>query len=364
MLRAMNAKLAVAIVPALALLAVLPTLAPAAPPAAPAARPPAVLIGVPVPLPGRGREIGFDDMLFVPELRRLVVPAGRTGNLDFVDPATQQVTAIGGVSAKASPAAGHGAGTTSADYGRGLLFASDRTAKKLIVVDPAAGKVVGRADLAGAPDYVRFMAPTGEVWVTEPDAERIEIFSLPPAGSSKPPLPRHAAFLPVPGGPESLVVDVARGRAYANLWKETTLAIDPKARAIVARVRDGCAGPRGLALDAGRGLLFVGCAEGRAVALDLARGGAVAGVVHGRGSGVDIIAYNPALGHLYLPGGKSGTLAVIGVSAKGALTLLANGTTARDAHCVAADDRGGVWVCDPANGRLLRFADTLPASGG
>ena len=51
-------------------------------------------------------------------------------------------------------------------------------------------------------------------------------------------------------------------------------------------------------------------------------------------------------------------------SAKGKLTLLVNGTTAHGAHCAAADDRGGVWVCDPANGRLLLFTDTLPASGG
>ena len=355
---------------ALALAAVLP--APAAPPSphgagsgppAPATGlplPAVTLTATPVPLPGGEGGIGFDDLLFVPELGRIVVPAGRTGNLDLVDPATREVTAIGGFSAVSPAAEGHGAGTTSADYGRGLLFATDRTARKLVVVDPAAKKIVAKADLAGSPDYVRWVAPTGEIWVTEPDGERIEIFSLPKSG---PPVPRHAAFLPVPGGPESLVVDAGRGRAYANLWeKQSTLAIDVRARSVALPLRNPCAGARGLALDARRNLLFIGCAEGRAAALDLARGGALAGVF-GRGSGVDIIAYSPALGHLYLPGSKSSTLAVIGVSAKGALGLLAVGVTARGAHCAAADDRGGVWVCDPERGRLLRFEDKLPASG-
>lgn len=34
------------------------------------------------------------------------------------------------------------------------------------------------------------------------------------------------------------------------------------------------------------------------------------------GSGVDIIGYNPRLAHAYLPGGASGTIAIIGVSTK------------------------------------------------
>ena len=311
-----------------------------------------------IPLPGGEGGIGFDDLTFSPALHRLLVPAGRTGKLDLIDPATRQITAIAGFSAQGKGTQGHGDGTTSADAGRGLIFATDRTAMKLVVLDPAAKTIVAKADLAGGPDYVRWVEPTGELWVTEPDKDRIEIFSLPASGR---PVPTHKGFLAVPGGPESLVVDAAHGRAYTHLWESTTLAIDLKSRAIVARWANGCKGSRGIALDAERGFLFAGCAEGKAVVLDLSHNGAVLSSLSA-GSGVDIIAYDPGLAHLYLPGGKSETMAILGVSKAGKLSLLSTVKTARSAHCVAADDRHQAWVCDPDHGRLLLVNDTYPAA--
>ena len=80
------------------------------------------------------------------------------------------------------------------------------------------------------------------------------------------------------------------------------------------------------------------------------------------GAGVDIIDYNPRLGHLYLPGGKSETMAILGVSKAGKLSLLETVKTARGAHCVAADDHQQAWVCDPDHGRLLVVEDRHPAT--
>ncbi len=323
--------------------------------AAPPKPAPAVL---PVTLPGGEGGIGFDDLVFSPGLHRLLVPAGRTGNLDLIDPATRQIVPIAGFSAQGKFMQGHGEGTTSADAGRGLIFAIDRTALKLVVIDPAAKTVVAKAGLASGPDYVRWVEPTGELWVTEPDEDRIEIFTL---SASGPAVPTHKEFLAVPGGPESLVVDAAHGRAFTHLWKSTTLAIDLKTRAVVGRWPNGCAGSRGIALDIKRGFLFAGCAEGKAVVLDVNRKGAVLAALSA-GTGVDIIAYNPRLSHLYLPGGKSATMAILGVSKAGKLSLLATVKTARGAHCAAADDLHQVWICDPDRGRLLLVRDTHPAS--
>src|SRR6267142_3892860 len=42
----------------------------------------------PVELPAGGPGIGFDDLRFSAALKRLLVPAGRSGNLDLIDPAT------------------------------------------------------------------------------------------------------------------------------------------------------------------------------------------------------------------------------------------------------------------------------------
>ncbi|MGH7837195.1 MAG: YncE family protein, partial [Candidatus Binataceae bacterium] len=157
-----------------------------------------------LPLPGGEAGIGLDDLGFAPSIGKVLVPAGRTGLLDLIDPDTKSIASIGGFSSSDAFAHGHGEGITSADYGRGLLFVTDRTVKRLSVVDPNRRSIVASAPLATEPDYVRFVSDTSEVWVTEPSAQRIEIFRLPRAET---PQPVHAAFIAVPGGPESLVID-------------------------------------------------------------------------------------------------------------------------------------------------------------
>ena len=252
-----------------------------------------------------------------------------------------------------------GEGTTSADEGRGLLFAIDRTAGRLDVVDPGAKAIVASAKLAGSPDYVRWVETTNEVWVTEPESQAIEVFTVPPGPR---PTPVRAAKIAVPGGPESLVVDGTRKKAFAHLWRGSSVAIDLVARTVTATWPNGCSASRGIALDAKRGFLFAGCNEGKVVALDVDHGGKELGSA-ASGSGVDVIAYNPALSHVYLPGASSATMAIVAVSPTGQLSVLGALPTSSGAHCVAADDRGGIWVCDPDHGQLLVFRDPYPASG-
>jgi DNA-binding beta-propeller fold protein YncE len=309
-------------------------------------------------LPGGESGIGFDDMGFAPAIHKILVPAGRSGNLDLIDSDTMQVTAIGGFSSRKSFGGGHGQGVTSADEGRGLLFATDRDAKQLVVVDPKTQSVIATAPLASGPDYVRYVSATNEVWVTQPGAARIEVFSLPDRGASK---PVHADFISIAGGPESLIIDNKRGRAYTHLWTDTTLAIDLKTRKIAARWKNGCKGSRGIAIDDARGFLFVGCDEGKINVLDSDTGAQLGSA--SSGSGVDIIAYNAHLAHAYLPGEESATMAIVGISGKGAATVLATVKTAEGAHCAAADDRDQVYVCDPAKGRVLIIKDAAAASG-
>jgi hypothetical protein len=326
----------------------------AQPPVKPAEPP--VLTAEPFALPGGEGGIGLDDLAFAPGLRQVVVPAGRTGRLDLIDPESRKIREIAGFEASAAAAGGHGAGSTSVDEGKGYLFAIDRTALRLSVVDPRKGTIVAGAPLAGSPDYVRYVAATNEVWVTEPDKEAIEIFSL---SAADPPVPEHQALLVVAGGLESLVVDAGRKRAYSNLWKDSTVVIDLASRKVVETWPNGCEGSRGLALDIQQSLLFVGCAEGGADVLDLAHGGAVKDRFR-FGNGVDIVAFNPTLRHLYVPAAKTGQMAIVGVSDEGKLTLLGTVVTAQRAHCAISDDHRQVWICDPTAGRLLVVRDTLP----
>jgi DNA-binding beta-propeller fold protein YncE len=313
----------------------------------------------PLELPDGKGGIGFDDMLYVPALHRVLVPAGRTGRLILIEPKSHALSEIGGFATAPASGEGHGAGTTSADSDGKLIFASDRNRHTVSIIDVAQKKIVSSVQLGGGPDYVRWVEPRGEVWVTEPGKKAIEYFTLSRAATTTPgatPLLTRTGSIPVADGPESLVIDGARGRAYTHTWHGETLAIDLATHAVVARWKNGCKGSRGIALDGKRGLLFVGCDEGRATALDVAHDGKLLGSV-ATGKGVDIIAWSPARQHLYVPGGDDATLTIVTVGDKGELGVAATRKSAADAHCVAADDEGHAYVCDPQNGRVLIVDD-------
>lgn len=309
----------------------------------------------PITLPGGAGGIGFDDLRFSTELHRVLAPAGRTGKLDLIDPGTRAIESVDGFSSDATFGGGHGEGTTSVDAGGGMLFATDRGRTEVVVIDPVARNIVGSVKLAGTPDYVRWVEPSREVWLTEPGKKQIEYFAL--VGTK---LVRKGAIA-VPGGPESLVIDATRARAYTHTWDDATVVIDLAGHKEIARWNNGCAASRGIALDEKRGFLFVGCEEGKATAIDVAHDGKLLGSA-ATGKGVDIIEYAPTLGHLYVPGGDSATLTIIGVDSIGRLGVLGTSPAAEDAHCVTADDAGHAYVCDPKHGALLVVSDPFPAT--
>jgi hypothetical protein len=306
---------------------------------------------VPVLMPDGGAGIGFDDLGYAPTYKKVIVPGGRTGRIFLVDPYSKKAGPYGRFSAEKDYQGGHGEGVTSAVEGSGLLFGTDRNTESVAAVDPKSGKEVSRSKLRGHPDYVRFVPGLREVWVSEPDNEKIEIFSLSAKGELK-----SEAEIAVPGGPEFLLIDSSRGRAYCNTWKDETLAVDLKSRTIAARWNNGCVGSRGLALDENKGFLIVGCEEGKAVVLDAGKDGKTLSTLSS-GKGVDVIAYAPSLGHLYLPGADSATMAVMSLDAKGKLGLIRVVATAKHSHCVTADAQAGAWVCDPDHGRMLYLKD-------
>lgn len=311
----------------------------------------------PLELPAGKPGIGFDDMRFSPRLG-VLVPAGRSGNLDVIDPKTRAVRALGGFSQQADYSGGHDDSVTSVDDTGDALAATDRTARTVVVLAPDTGAVIATAKLAAGPDYVRWVAPTGELWITEPDAEQIEIFKLADGKLAT----TKADRIAVKGGPESLVIDPQRKRAFTHLWEGSTVAIDLAKRTIVATWTNHCKGSRGIALDAARGQLFVGCAEGGVTVLDVDHDGALLGQAAPAGLGhLDIIDYSPTLHHVYLSS-TAGTIAIVGIDAKGAATALGTVDGAKGSHCSTTDGAGTIFACDPPNGRVIVRTDTYPAS--
>jgi DNA-binding beta-propeller fold protein YncE len=303
--------------------------------------------GTAVDLPDGSAGIGFDDLRYSARLGKVLVPAGRSGALDLIDPASHEVTSISGFTQMDDYGGGHDDSVTSVDDTGRWLLATDRTAGRLEVVDPDQGAIVTGAALGGHPDYVRWVAETQEAWVTEPGLEQIEIFSLAADGT-----PTRTGTVDVPGGPESLVVDPVRHRAYTHLWDGATVAIDLAAREVVATWDNGCGGSRGIALDPDLGFLFVACQEGKLVLLDVEQDGANLAEVWPV-DGSDVIDYSPTLHHVYTAGQISATVAVVGVSTDGDLAVLGEQDAALGSHCVVGDGEGGIYVCDPDAGRIL-----------
>lgn len=297
--------------------------------------------------------VGFDDLVYSPESHAVLAPAGATGCVDLFDSASLAKTPLCGLSASGDYAGGHGEGVTSADVGGGRLFSVDRTSQSLKVTTLATKQFAHAYPLSGQPDYVRWVASTREIWVTEPDQEQIEVFALGDSGSLT-----RAEVIAVKGGPESLVVDRTRGRAYCHLWAGGTVGIDLVKHRLVEQFANGCRGSRGIALNSSKGFLFAGCSEGKAVVLDIAHGGRVLGTAE-TPSGVDIIAANLDLDHLYVPAASDGSVTVFAVRADGTLSRLGSMSAAKGAHCVASDDHSRVWVCSPDEGELLVFDDTF-----
>jgi DNA-binding beta-propeller fold protein YncE len=306
-----------------------------------------------VVIPGAEGGAGFDDLIFAPKIGKVLIPGGATEQILLVDPLTKIVIPIGTLNPNQNYHGGHGQGITSADEGEGVLFTIDRTVMTVNVIDSTNGKVLSSASLASSPDYVRYVEATREVWVTQPDNERIEIFSF------TPPLLKHSGFIDVPGGPESLVIDDTKQRAFTHLWKGKTVAVSLQDRRVIEEWSNSCSGSRGIALDERRGLLFAGCAEGKAVVMDVNNHGKVLGTVES-GSGLDVIGYNEKLSHLYLAGAQSATLSIVDVTKEGILKLLGVRDTVKGSHCVTGDNTDGIWVCDPDHGRILYFKDEFP----
>ena len=303
-------------------------------------------------IPGGAHGIGFDDIGYAAQLGRVTIPAGTTGNLVLMDPVTHALTVIPGVSA-APKVKSFREGTTSAIYAEGYLFASDHDPTEIVTINPKTHAVVGRTQLASGPDYIRYVARTHEIWVSEPGKAQIQTFKL----SVQPkPVLTPASVIHVAGGPESLEIDDQRNRAYSNLWKNKTVEMALTTHKVLAEWPNTCTGSNGIAIDEADNHVFVACGEGKVVTLAPAENGKVLASAPA-GAGIDIIRYSPRLHHLYVPGARAADLTIFDVAASGALKSIARYKTAQHAHCVADDNDGHVFVCDPRAGAILEIND-------
>lgn len=303
--------------------------------------------------------IGFDDLRWSEALGRVLAPGGRSGALDLIDPTSGSVLAVEGFAKETGYSETHDYGVTSVDEGEGFLFVTDRTTMKLSVVDPLRRVIVSQVSLGSTPDYVRYVPTTRELWVSEPSGAQIEIFAIDGAVSLS---LRRAGTIAVANGPESLVIDGPRGRAYTHQWQANTIGIDVRTRAIVGTWPNGCAASRGIDLEPEHGWVLAACNEGTLTVLDPAQNGRIVSAL-ASGAGYDVIGYARTTRHVYLAGGACACLTVVGLAPSGKLGVLGRFDAPSDTHCAVADNHGHAWVCAPSEGSLRRIADPFPSWG-
>lgn len=238
-------------------------------------------------------------------------------------------------------------GPTSVGIGRGFAYVGNRGDSKICAVDARSLEKKGCAQLPGMPDGTFFVAPAEEVWVTTPREKSIQILDVKDAAA-----PRLSAKIELDGEPEGYAVDPGSGLVFTNLEdKDRTLAIDARSRKVVATFEPGCgpAGPRGLAVDAKRGLLLVACTDG-VVALD-----AHTGARKGRldtGAGVDNIDYVPGRRLVYATAGRAAQLTVAELGDDGSFEPVAREKVGKGCRVVVATPDGTAYVADGGEGRL------------
>src|SRR5436305_1709829 len=291
-----------------------------------------------LPLPGgTPAGIGMDYIGFDPATNAVWVPAGNTGLVDVIDPATNKIRQIAGFVTKEVTVRDRKRtlGPSSVTFGGGAAYVGNRGDQSVCAFDAKTLAKRNCAVLASMPDGLAYVAATKEVWATTPRDKSIVILDAATL--------HEKATLTFQGNPEGFAVDGKRHRFYTNLEdKDRTLAIDLASRKTVATWSPSCGeeGPHGLRVDEKAGHLFVACSA-RLEVLNAAGDGAVLSSID-TGNGVDDFDFVPASHLAYVGAARDAKLTIARAYATGHLSLVASVPTVPGARSPAVTKKGVV----------------------
>ncbi len=303
---------------------------------------------VSVHLPGDRETVSLDYLAADRPTGRVWIPAGDAGRVDVLEVASREVHSIAGF------AVGHNrhGGPSAVSLGGGLAFIGDRATSEICTVDARQLVKLACMPLGAWPDGVQYVATTRELWITTPGDDAIRVVD-----ASRPSQPKTVARVPLPGSPEGYAVDAIRGWFFTNLEdRDRSLAIDVRTRKVVHSWSAHCGanGPRGLAFDATRRLLFVACTD-RVQVLDVAHDGRLLSSLQ-TGAGVDNIDYLEGQARLYVAAGRAARLTVAHVAGDGKLVVLGTARIATGSRVVVVAADGTAVIGDPLHGGVLVVA--------
>lgn len=288
-----------------------------------------------------GQPAYFDDLHYAPALGKVLAAPEGVGRLFVVDPETHDVTTIA-----------TSGGTASADADDRTIFTIDRANDRVVAYDATTGAPSGSLDLDGNPDYIRVVPGGGELWVTVPGRDRIDVITV--TGTSL----ARVDTIAIPGAPEGLTFGEGRGYTQAG---GRAIAIDIARKLVIGEWDTGCGTSHGFAqVDDGYGLVVAGCGSS---------GGAVVLTRDGKlrtgfeaGGDAAVLAYDRARHHLYLRGDPGSALAMIAVCPDGGMSVMAEAPISDEGHAATVDERGNVWIADATTGGLIVVSDPFAST--
>jgi hypothetical protein len=321
---------------------------------------------VEVPLPEHQERLHPEELVYSRALHSMLVPVAAGGSLDIVDIKTFQVSTF-----RPPFTAKEAAAAVSLAEGGEVIVVATALPRQLLVISTRSQSLVSRATLSSDPYRVRYVESRQEIWVTEPDAGQIEIFSLNSLVTSRP--VRAATITGIPGV-AALVVDEKRGRAYANIRSSKTVSIDLRSRLVTTGFVTACPDVSALALDVDCGVLYVSCFNGQLSARDLRRGYDLLSSTDtsklnlqygGPFPELDSIAYDAVFGLLAEPIGPAGVIQLWRISSPGKFPGAFSATsTGVGAHAVVIDELHQIWTADGQRNALVVFRHRgLPLPG-
>ncbi len=296
------------------------------------------------PVPLVGQAATFDDLRFAPALGKVIATPEGVGRMFVIDPVTLDVMTIA-----------TSGGTASADADENNIYTIDRGGDRVIAYDATTGEVVTSLDLDANPDYIRLAPGGGELWITLPGRDRIDIVAV----TGDPVSLSRIDSVSIPGSPEGLTF--GEGRGYTQTGGRA-IAIDIASRLVIGDYDTGCGSSHGFPqVDDTYGLVFSGCrAGGGAGVVGIDEGDRVSGFEAGGDAAV--LAYDGTRHHFYLRGDPGSDLAMIAVCPDGGMTEMARVAISDSGHASTIDDLGNVWVADATSGGLFRISDPFEST--
>jgi YVTN family beta-propeller protein len=211
----------------------------------------------------------------------------------------------------------------------GKAFTSNGKADTVSVVDLKSLAHLAELKTGKKPDAIVFDPGTGTVIVANGESDSLTIID---AAASK-----VVATIPVGGAPEYITTDL-KGTAWVNLEdKDSFVTIDLKTYKVKNTTPlEGCKAPSAMAIDRGKGRLFIGCANNLMVIVDSASRKIVARLPIGEH--VDAATFDPDAGLAFASTGD-GNITIVKENAAGQYEVAEVVKTMRGAKTMVLDPK-------------------------